>query len=112
MKRRLGPRRVLRGRLGLHGAVLRRLGLTLIGYVTRVQAELQFRSPEPCDLPALVIAWDPVGQAASWFVHPDIPVDPLVGMLEAVKAALVGSRSAQQKAADAILGPDGNPMRR
>jgi hypothetical protein len=83
--------------------------LTLVGYITRVQADLQFRSPEPCDAMGMVVLTGPW----RYFVNPGIPVDPLVGMLETIKAALVGSRVGQSAAAQRVqvLGPDGTPMR-
>lgn len=91
--------------------------LTLIGAITRVQAELPLL--EPGDLrrdtreSALVMAWDPATRIIDWFVHPDIPVDPLVGILETLKSALVDSRLAQQAAAQrtSIVGPDGKPIK-
>jgi len=43
--------------------------LTLIGAIVRVQAELAFRSPEPCEPSALVIAWDAESRKVQWFVH-------------------------------------------
>lgn len=87
--------------------------VTLIGYITRVQSELAFRSPEECDESAMVIAWDKDERSFSWFVHPDVPVDSLVGMLETIKATLVGTHLAKQVAAQQmILGPDGRPARR
>jgi hypothetical protein len=88
--------------------------LTLIGYMTRVQAELAFRTPDECDQVALVIAWDGSARRFDYFVHDDIPVDSLVGMLEMIKAALIGSRVAQQ-AKDEQIGlydATGQPIRR
>jgi hypothetical protein len=90
--------------------------LSLIGYVVRVQAELAFRSPEPTDQQALVVLFDPTKSESDqfcYFVHPDIPVDAMVGMLETVKFTLVSSRFAQKAGANkvSILGPDNRPMR-
>ena len=92
--------------------------LTTIGCIVRVQAELSVKesyehkghnTPES----ALVIAWDGEENEFEWFVHPDIPVDSLVGMLETIKVTLTGSYMARQAAAQQLLlGPDGRPMRR
>ena len=88
--------------------------LTLIGHIKRVQVELIEAAPiMACDQQALVITWDVKARQFWDFVHPDIPVDPLVGMLETIKGALVDSRLAQQAAAQRtrIVGPDGQPVR-
>lgn len=93
--------------------------LTLIGYIARIQSDLVNELAEErnsCPHLALVVArtegevmplrtWD-------WWVHPDIPVDPLVGMLDTIKAALIDSRTAQQALAQRtqLLGPDGKPF--
>lgn len=88
--------------------------ITLIGYITRVQGELQFRNPEPCNQLALAIVWDQEDREFSWFVHPDIPVNSLIGMLETVKVTLLNSHMARQIGAQQVglLGPDGRPLRR
>ena len=91
--------------------------LSLIGQVARVQAELPLLEPgderHTCPQPALVILSGVNG--FEWFVHPEIPVDSLCGMLEMIKAMLVNSRLAQQTQQrvdkPAILGVDGKPMR-
>ncbi len=87
--------------------------LTLIGYITRIQAELAFRSPEPCDQSALVIAYDRDIGKMCYFVHPDIPIDSMVGMLETIKGALVDSQVVQRQAAQQvqIIDPTGRPLR-
>lgn len=88
----------------------------LIGYLVRVQAELAFRSPEPCDDGLCVILYDPMTASMSWFVDSKIPVDPLVGYLELLKAMLVDSQmaaTAQQAAQQARTGlvtHDGKPI--
>lgn len=86
--------------------------LTLIGYITRVQAELAFKSPEECSELALVIVWDAEQLRFSYFIHPDIPVDSMVGMLETIKGAMVDSRLAQQAKDQQVglYGPDGKPI--
>lgn len=87
--------------------------LTLVGVIVRVQAELAFRAAEECPESALVIAWDKQHRSFDWFVHPDIPMDSLVGMLETIKATIVSTHMARQMAAQqVILGPDGRPVRR
>ena len=87
--------------------------LTLIGAVVRVQTELAADAYHAeCDQPALVIVWDAKEYEVHCFLHQDIPTEPLVGMLETIKAALVGSRLAQHLAAQRILGPDGSAVRR
>ncbi len=86
--------------------------LSLVGYITRVQTELVIHEPlkhSRCPDSALVIVYD---NGCKWFIHPDIPVDSLVGMLEMVKASLIASRMAQQLAATQtrIVGPNGQPL--
>lgn len=88
----------------------------LVGIICRVQAELPLLEPgderHRCPQDALCIAWDEEEQRAEWFVHPGIPTDPLVGMLEMVKTVMVGTQLARQQAnQQLILGPDGRPVR-
>ena len=87
--------------------------LTLLGCIVRVQGELSFRSPDECDQMALVVTWNEQTRKCEWYVHPDIPVDPLVGMLETIKEAILQSllarRAANQKV---VLGADGQPYRK
>lgn len=61
----------------------------LVGYIIRVQAELAFRNPEPCDDVACVITFNPQTNTMDWFVHKSIPVDALVGTLEIIKCSLL-----------------------
>lgn len=90
--------------------------LNLIGGIIRAQAELPLIEPaddrHSCPEPAFVLAWDDTARKLNLFVSPDVPVDPLVGMLETIKTALVMSRYAQQAASHRVqvLGPDGTPM--
>jgi len=90
--------------------------LTLVGYITRAQAELAFRAPPACGDGLFVVVWDDATKTMSYWVDPAVPIDPLVGMLETIKIQLVTS-SAKQMAPPVItpkrslLGPDGNPMR-
>ncbi len=91
--------------------------LTLIGFIGRVQSDLRYALEDDdteCEQMALVIAWNAEKFQFRYFVHQDIPVDSLVGMLETIKAALVGSSMAQQARNQqiSIVGPDGRPMRR
>lgn len=89
--------------------------LSVIGYVTRVQAELAFRKPEECEQLALIIVWDEESRVFDYCVHPDIPVDSLVGMLEMVKVKLVDARIAtemiQQQGGVGLYGADGVRLR-
>ncbi len=94
--------------------------LTLVGYLVRVQAEILadrlFGSDEECDESALVVSWDAANGEFSWFVHPDIPVEPLAGMLELVKAYLVerqvreGMLSQAAAMQTGLVGADGRPI--
>lgn len=102
--------------------------ITAVGYITRVQAELRLSdSDHNCDEMALVIAWHcptirncidgtetKLPPQFDYFVHPNIPVDSLVGMLETIKAALVGSSMAQQARNQQVglLDGTGNPIKR
>lgn len=91
--------------------------LSLIGQIIRVQGELPMMEPgDPlynCPERALVLAWDNDGRKFSWFVHADIPVTALVGMLETIKMTILGTHMARQVAnQQVILGPDGQPARR
>ena len=95
--------------------------LSMIGAVAGAQArlmipDLDVDAPKMSDCPekALVIAF--IGHKyPSYFCNQFIPTDALVGMLEAIKGALVGSRTAQHSTAKSIttsplLGPDGQPI--
>lgn len=87
--------------------------MSLLGYITRVQGELAFRNPKDCEHSALIITWDRDKKELDYCVHPSIPIDSLVGMLELIKAVILtahmgghtGSRGTP------LLGPDGKPMR-
>lgn len=88
----------------------------LIGYIIRVQAELAFRNPEPCDEDACVIAYNPETNKFQWFVNSRVPVDALVGSLELIKCQLVDSQMAalalamQQRQQTGLIAPDGRPI--
>ena len=91
--------------------------LSLIGYIGRVQAELDRTCGQypparrECPEPALVVTWDDAQKQFDWFVHPSVPLDSLLGMLEIVKTALVATHMAHAQAGHAALvGPDGRPL--
>ena len=93
--------------------------LSLVGAVIQIQSDMANQLVEnserlthhnECPEQAFVMAYD--GQDFAWWVSRSIPMYPLVGMLETIKAALVGSRQGQRTVAEkVILGPDGNPIR-
>ncbi len=87
--------------------------LSLVGGIVKVQANLGYDGNDDCPECALVMAWNS-HRKFDWFVHPDIPVDALVGMLETIKLTIVSSKMGQQAAAQQVqvLGPDGQPVRR
>lgn len=95
--------------------------LSLIGSLAKVQADLDLSRNEPCHAcsdVALVIAWDEGKKQAEWFVHPSIPSEPLLGMIEVVKQMVLlpilqqqMQNMARQKG-PALLGPNGMPMKR
>lgn len=90
--------------------------LTLIGSVINAQtslATMDRQAFEDCDQQAFLIVFDPDSTDVIYFCHADMPVLPLVGMLETIKSALVNSRMGQHVASQQtqLLGPDGNPMR-
>lgn len=92
--------------------------LSTLGCILRVQQELLSGLFENRDCPerALVIAYykrDDGGESFDWYVHKDIPTEQLVGMLETIKVALMGSAQrtqAVQQANPGLLGPDGRPF--
>lgn len=92
--------------------------LSLVGCITRVQAELPLLEPydirqRSCPESALAIVWDAKSREFSWFIHPDIPTDSIIGMLETIKATIIDTSKARQIANQQIvLGPDGLPARR
>lgn len=87
--------------------------LSLIGFMSRIQGDVAYGSGIACPQSALVITWDEKRHSFSWYLHPDIPVDSLVGMMEAIKQTLVSSQMARQAASQQIiLGPVGAPIRR
>ena len=88
--------------------------LTLIGYIARVQHDIIGQLAErrnECSEVAFVIAW--TGTTFDWWLHRDIPVDSLVGMLETIKLALISQAAtpaARGKQGPSLLGPDGRPF--
>lgn len=104
--------------------------LSLLGGIARVQSELFFRAAAPCPVSAFVLAWDAEKRAFDWFVgsfpmpskgydgedttvETPIPLEPVCGMLETIKGAIVTGLAARRFSnQQLVLGPDGNPMRR
>lgn len=93
-------------------------GMSLIGAIAGVQSALIQVEPlafERCDDSSLVLVFlkdAPAGEQFVWFVHPGIPMEPLIGMLEVVKQSLVGAQMAQMAASQSrILAADGGPIR-
>ena len=90
----------------------------LIGFITRVQAELAFKAALPCEANTFAIAADPRTGEMYWFCDPCIPVDDLVGWLEILKQTFVMNEmqrvahAQQQKQQTGLFGPDGSPIRR
>lgn len=88
----------------------------LIGFIVRVQAELAFRNPEPCDVCACVIVFNPETHKMQWFVDSSIPVDALVGTLELIKCQLVDSQvmsiaqAAAKRVQTGLVNSDGKPI--
>lgn len=98
--------------------------ITLIGAVIRAQARLVVEPPlwpTECDEDALVVMWDEAARDVHTYAHPNTPALPMAGMLETIKAALVGSLIASkqqlqaartvQEAKHRIVGPNGRPLR-
>lgn len=93
-------------------------GLKLVGAITRAQGDVFFRALEPCGDSALVITYDPATRAFAYYIHPDIPLESLVGMLEAIKQTVLSAHMAGNARTNPgpqrrppLLGPDGQPMR-
>jgi hypothetical protein len=95
--------------------------LALLGAIARAQDGLLNHVPDgECPERALVIAWNALHGECAWFVHPDVPVLPLVGMLGLVRATIEATHMARQAAAQQVpaqglsrlLGPDGAPLPR
>lgn len=92
-----------------------------IGVISRVQSDLiEGRFLPELEEMALVIAFNR-GDGFSWWSNSSIPTDPLVGMLETVKAQLIagevmkvrGATSEKQPGSPPqLFGPDGRPMGR
>lgn len=86
--------------------------LSLAGAVIHVQSELFSSAGEECPEPALVITWDDAQRVFDWYVHPSVPVEPLVGMLELIKNGIISQIAKQPVLQQSILGPDGRPIPR
>ena len=98
------------------GVVGRMQIFSLIGFIVRVQSEL-IRHEADATSPnfdysgkALVIAH--VSGEFGYFVHPDIPTDPLVGMLESIKLTFAASQVQPAPNKIDLFGADGRPMYR
>ena len=91
--------------------------LSLVGYIVQLEREIQAKlyiEEHDCPEPALVVMWNTKDREFDWFLHPDIPLDPLVGMLELVKTNVLTTyiiRQSQQVQKTAVLGLDGRPIR-
>lgn len=66
----------------------------LVGMLIRVQAELAFRNPEPCEDGLWILTFNPNTGKMDWFVDTKIPVDALVGTIEIIKCTLVDAQVA------------------
>lgn len=101
-------------------------GAALVSFIGRLQIELWGRDVGTyydgpwCDERCLAIVYDATRKQFSWFVHPDIPIDPLCGTLELIKVQLVANQIGQQRTGVArpgsqprrqLFGPDGSPLR-
>lgn len=88
--------------------------LPLVGYLARIQSDLFFKTPKTCDPIALVVVFD--GKDFDYFLNPSIPVNPLVGILEMIKLALLQSIHAanemQRNHGINLYGTDGQPLKR
>lgn len=91
--------------------------LTLISAVVRAQIDMVVEKgfvDDRCDASALVFVYDKEHRDFKCFSNYDIPLDSILGMLETIKAVLVGSRLAvqAQQQRSPIMGLDGKPLRR
>lgn len=84
--------------------------LTALGAICRVQSEIHFKAAKECPVSALVIVYDLNTKKTDWFMNPSIPIDPLVGMLETIKYAIMNVERPKSQL-PMIFGPDGNPVR-
>ena len=82
--------------------------LTLVGRLHAIQSELHFGTVKDCPESALVVIWDAEAKVFASFVHPSVPTDSLVGMLEAIKHSLVATHMTRSAGAkQIILGTNG-----
>lgn len=91
--------------------------LETMGAVRRAQIELhsssEFLDPaNTCPEHKFILAWDSESKSFSWFVHPDIDTDSLIGFLDTINLTVGMGLEARRRTAQAqvILGPDGRPM--
>lgn len=88
--------------------------LSLIGAVSRITYRLSSGGWVPsCEERALIIAYDEPKKLMHFFLNKDIPTDPLIGMLEAIKSVLINGRMGQHAASQkiALFGADGSPLK-
>src|SRR3954468_11471891 len=90
--------------------------LTLLGSLVRIQSELFFKAGGECPEKAFVMVWDDETRKMEWFIHPDIPLDPLAGMVDRIRMdyhtqqAAYEAMRAGHGGQTMILGPDGRPI--
>src|SRR5689334_11448355 len=91
--------------------------LTLLGCIHAAQDQLsrgEWTAECENEQPAFAIALDLHNQEVEFFKHPDIPIYPLVGMLETIKEMLTASKVSKHVASQnfRLMGPDGTPLRK
>lgn len=101
--------------------------IEIIGAVGITQIEIldpTRRQLQQCPEPGLLIVWNKDDDKFYWFIHPTVPLYSMWGMLEMIKATLVGTSVARQAASQqvpmagkpvirpAVLGIDGKPFMR
>lgn len=93
--------------------------VSLIGALSRIAAKLacdQPRNEIPSDgSVALIIRWVEERKETEWFLHKDVPVEPLIGIIEIVKQDMVAANAImrqQSQQRGGIVGPDGRPVGR
>ena len=90
--------------------------LSLIGAIITAQVKLVTRDPylDRCPETMLVVTYNKDKKEFAYFVHPDIPVAPLAGYLEMVKAMVgaqrLGKAQTQVQQRGKIVGLDGKPF--
>ena len=94
--------------MGLLGAVIR----------TQVFLNLEYQSTydnRPYIPGALILEWNDKEREFGFVCDPDIPIDPLIGMLEVIKSVILAnitkSAEANKNMQRLIIGIDGRPFR-